>query len=109
MTASSIAQFLPYFVPGIIGIGGADYDLQILLRLSKVLYRFHTIPPRWHSGIHKGERIRVLFYKSLFRQYQPIPALKGSVNAVVIGRKNLKVRTLQHRIHCIHNLARALL
>ena len=68
-----------HLIPGIIGIGGADNDLEVRVGGPKPGNGFDAVPARGHADIYKSQRVRVAVLQRAFYQGKPLLALSGGI------------------------------
>ena len=68
-----------HLIPGIIGIGGADNDLEVRVGGPKPGDGFNAIPARGHANIHKRQGIRPAILQRACYQGQSLLALIGGI------------------------------
>jgi hypothetical protein len=68
-----------------VGIGGADDDLNIRVGIPDMLYRFETVPARGHPHIDKSQCVRAIFAKGLFNLFVPFFSLRCEVEFILVA------------------------
>src|SRR6185436_21166679 len=67
-----------------IGIGGTDHDLEIMIDIPKILDRFETVPSGRHTHIHKGHRVRMARPARSMNHTTPLLPLRCELKRVVL-------------------------
>ena len=84
-----VADSLGDLIPGIIGIGRANDDLQIGKFFPDPRDRFDSIPTRRHAHIDERNRVRISFRNRRAHFFQAFFALKGGIDLKTPGTRSV--------------------
>ena len=77
--AVRLAEAFDHVLPGVIGIGGANTDLEVRIGSPKSAGGFDAIPARGHADIDKGHGIAVASLERALHQRQALGPLESRI------------------------------
>jgi hypothetical protein len=75
-----LADLADHFLPRVVGVGGADDDLQLGIHFPDPADRLDAVPARGHAHIHECHRIRPAFVERVLHLGESLLALEGRVD-----------------------------